>query len=358
MNLKNAAHVLELYLQTPQAPAVMLWGPPGVGKSTIIRAVAAKYHYAVTDLRLSQLSPVDLRGLPTVDREQMASRWLRPIFLPSVTDVEKLQLEGYKGLILLLDEVNTAPVQTQAAAFQLVLDRAAGEYHIPEVEGFAIFLVLAGNRASDRGIVHQMPSPLLNRMGHLEVEADSEEFLSYGLERGFDSRVLSYLAYGGVEKLLQLPQRGEKAFPTPRSWEFASRMMQGRPWDVALQQVVATLVGEGAAHELGAHIELASKLPDVDAVILRGEIPLEMALESVAVQWSYVTALTSKVMALGDALEDSHISNWVQALSQLAPEYANLGLITPLRGDLSRMAKFVANQDYQNWNMDNIALLI
>ncbi|MBB6097791.1 hypothetical protein HNR42_001214 [Deinobacterium chartae] len=360
MNLRTATQMIEMYLGTPGAPALMLWGPPGVGKSTAVRAVAERHHYQLVDLRLSQLSPVDLRGLPTVDREKMASRWLRPIFLPSEEDVRYLMSEqggAYRGLILLLDEVNTAPVQTQAAAFQLVLDRAAGEYVLPQVEGFPIFLILAGNRASDRSVVHQMPAPLMNRMGHLEVEADAESFCQYGLERGLDPRVLGFIAYGGTEKLLRLPQAAERSFPTPRTWEFVSTMIRGRPWSVELQQLVATLVGEGAAHELGAFIELQARLPDLDAV-LAGQIPEGMERESVAVQWSYVTALTARVMSLGDALGDEQVTHWVRALSRLQPEYANLGLSLPLRGDLSRMRRFIANAEYKAWNARNVALLV
>jgi len=358
VNLHSAAQILELYLQTLGAPALMLWGPPGVGKSSLIRSVAQKYGYAVSDLRLSQLSPVDLRGLPTVDREKMASRWLRPVFLPVLEDVTEMQASGSKGLILLLDEVNTAPVQTQAAAFQLVLDRAVGEYRIPVVSGFPIHIVLAGNRASDRSVTHQMPTPLLNRMGHLEIEPDAGEFYRYGLENGLDARVLAYLIYSGTEKLLALPSRGEHAFPTPRSWEFVSRIITGREWDADLQRAVSTLVGDAAAFELGAHIERSSKLPNPEDVILRGFIPEGLERENVAVQWSYVTSLTAKVMELGNALEDAHISNWVRALSRLSPEYANLGLVTPLRGDLSKMARFIRNADYKAWNTQNVALLI
>ena len=43
---------------------VILWGPPGVGKSTMIRSIAEKKKVGLIDLRLSQMIPVDLRGIP------------------------------------------------------------------------------------------------------------------------------------------------------------------------------------------------------------------------------------------------------------------------------------------------------
>ena len=43
---------------------LMLWGAPGVGKSTVIRELCAQEGIGFIDIRLSQREPVDLRGLP------------------------------------------------------------------------------------------------------------------------------------------------------------------------------------------------------------------------------------------------------------------------------------------------------
>ena len=39
----------------------MIWGPPGIGKSSIVAQTAAAHNLPVIDLRLSQLAPTDLR---------------------------------------------------------------------------------------------------------------------------------------------------------------------------------------------------------------------------------------------------------------------------------------------------------
>ena len=44
--------------------AIMIWGPPGIGKSSIVKEVTQEKEMDFIDLRLSQLSPTDLRGLP------------------------------------------------------------------------------------------------------------------------------------------------------------------------------------------------------------------------------------------------------------------------------------------------------
>ena len=43
---------------------VMLWGPPGVGKSQIIAQIARHHGVPLIDIRLSQMEPTDLRGVP------------------------------------------------------------------------------------------------------------------------------------------------------------------------------------------------------------------------------------------------------------------------------------------------------
>ena len=43
---------------------VMLWGPPGVGKSQMVAQIGARHAVPVIDIRLSQMEPSDLRGIP------------------------------------------------------------------------------------------------------------------------------------------------------------------------------------------------------------------------------------------------------------------------------------------------------
>ena len=81
---------------------VMLWGPPGVGKSQIIAQIAEKHGVSVIDIRLSQMEPSDLRGIPFRSGELV--EWAAPSILPDE------QRHGKKG-ILFLDEITSAPPQ-------------------------------------------------------------------------------------------------------------------------------------------------------------------------------------------------------------------------------------------------------
>ena len=107
---------------------VMLWGPPGVGKSQMIAQVAERHGVPVIDIRLSQMEPSDLRGIPFRNGDTV--EWAPPAMLP---DAER---HGPRG-VLFLDEITSAPPSVSAAAYQLILDRKLGAYEVPE--GWAIF---------------------------------------------------------------------------------------------------------------------------------------------------------------------------------------------------------------------------
>ena len=107
---------------------VMMWGPPGVGKSQMVIQIGERHDIPVIDIRLSQMEPSDLRGIPFRTGERV--EWAPPAMLPNA------QRHGETG-ILFLDEITSAPPSVSAAAYQLILDRRLGEYEVPE--GWAIF---------------------------------------------------------------------------------------------------------------------------------------------------------------------------------------------------------------------------
>jgi MoxR-like ATPase len=165
MKPSDIASSLQLLAQI-QKPA-FVWGPPGVGKSQVVAQVAALLGIRLIDIRAVLLDPVDLRGLPTV--EQGRAAWAIPAFLP----------EDGAG-ILFLDELNAAPPLVQAACYQLVLDRALGEYRLPD--GWAVFA--AGNREGDRAVTSRMSSALANRFVHLVFEPDLDDWSQWAMGPG------------------------------------------------------------------------------------------------------------------------------------------------------------------------------
>ena len=223
--------------------SVMIWGPPGVGKSSVVAAVARDAELSFIDLRLGQLAPTDLRGLPVADGE--VARWLPPEFLPR---------EG--AGVLFLDELNMAPPTLQGIAQQLILDRRVGSYVVPD----GWFIWAAGNRKEDRASVFDMPAPLANRFAHLEVLPDVESFRLYAINAGFHERIVAFLAFR--PSLLHKLDPARPAWPSPRSWEMADAL-----YKAGLD--VGPAVGPGAAAEFEAFAQLYAKLASID-VVLRG----------------------------------------------------------------------------------------
>ena len=98
----------------------------------------------------------------------------------------------------------------QAALYQLVLDRKVGEYELPE----GASLIACGNRETDRGVVHRMPTPLASRFVHLDIRVDAEDWLAWGAANGIAAEVLFFITYE-PDLLHQFdPTSKERAFPT------------------------------------------------------------------------------------------------------------------------------------------------
>lgn len=207
----HIARALTTLLPTRQP--VFLWGPPGVGKSQIVAQTAAGLGLDLIDIRAVLLDPVDLRGLPQIDADGR-THWRAPAFLPA----------GGQG-VLFLDELNAAPPLVQAACYQLILDRALGEYQLPD--GWTV--LAAGNRDQDRAVTHRMPSALANRFVHLEIEAHLEDWVAWATCCGIRPEVISFLRFRPSLLHDFDPAVASRAFPTPRSWQFVSVMLAGSP---------------------------------------------------------------------------------------------------------------------------------
>ncbi|MBX7213481.1 MAG: MoxR family ATPase [Thermoflexales bacterium] len=221
--------------------SLMIWGPPGIGKSSIVAQTATARKIGFIDLRLSQLAPTDLRGLPVA--RNGVSRWYPPEFLP----------RSGAG-VLFLDEINLAPPTMQGMAQQLILDRRVGNYVVPP----GWFIWAAGNRSEDRAAVFDMPAPLANRFLHLDTQPDLDSFKAYALKAGLHEQIIAFLAFR--PNLLHKLDAQQPAWPSPRSWAMASQLH-------AIRTDVAPAIGAAAAAEFKAFCEVYRDIPDLERVL-------------------------------------------------------------------------------------------
>lgn len=224
-----------------------LWGPPGVGKSSIARQVAEEYG-AFIDLRLVQLDIIDLRGVLYVDKGK--SSWAPPSILPT---------KG-RGVILLDEFVQALPLM-QNTASQLILDRCIGEYRLPP----EWVVLAAGNRETDRAATNKMPSHIANRFTHINIEVDYGDWQVWALRNKLNAMVIAFLAFRPA--MLHNFNAAEKAFPSPRSWEFVSRIVSNGVDDDTMLETVAGTVGEAAAKEFVGFVRVFRDLPEYEDIV-------------------------------------------------------------------------------------------
>jgi MoxR-like ATPase len=247
---------------------VFFWGPPGIGKSAIVRQAAESRGWgeesgSFVDVRLSQMEPVDLRGLPVPDAISRKTLWLPPAWLPF--EGSGMPPEG----VLFLDEASAAPPSVQAAAYQLVLDRQLGETRM--MPGWR--LVLAGNRVTDGGVSFRLAMPLANRMLHIVQDApDLAVWTDWAVKEGVSSLVIGFLHFRSA-LFFTFPdalKAREQAFATPRSWVMVSRLLEfghEAAGFEALRKLITGAVGVGPGEEFMAWLSLRDKLPDLDALL-------------------------------------------------------------------------------------------
>ncbi|MDQ7014777.1 MAG: MoxR family ATPase [Gammaproteobacteria bacterium] len=321
---------------------VMLWGPPGVGKSQIVVQVAESHQVPVIDIRLSQMEPSDLRGIPFRDGEQV--EWAVPSMLPNS------KTHGPKG-ILFLDEITSAPPSVSAAAYQLILDRRLGNYRVPE--GWAI--VAAGNRQGDRGVTYAMPAPLANRFSHFEVEVNLDDWVAWAYQEGIDERVIAFLRFR-PELLFDFdPAHNPMAFPSPRSWEFTHRALQKfLHHPQLLLGSLQACVGPAAGVELNAFIASLDQMPDLDAILRGDEVPVP---EEIDLQYAVATALVGRAIR---AKESEHAQAVFGAILEYAKQFRQKEMGVMLVSDMHRAigAELFSVPEFADWANDIADLML
>lgn len=147
---------------------LLLMGKSGTGKSEIIKSIAGELGLPIVDLRLSQLPPEDLNGLPAPTDDKKAFTYLLPDWY------NKYQPDT--PFVLFLDEINQATPNTINALYAIVHDRMiAGRYN-PNMR-----VVAAGNLMDESDYLNTLPQPLLNRFvvkEHKPTESAVIEYLT------------------------------------------------------------------------------------------------------------------------------------------------------------------------------------
>lgn len=275
---------------------IFLWGPPGIGKSEVVAEIANDLGGIVIDLRMAQLDPTDIRGIPFFNKDNGKMDWAPPIDLP-----DEAMASQYPIIVLFLDEMNSASPAVQAAGYQLILNRRVGKYVLPD----NVVIVAAGNRDSDKGVTYRMPMPLANRFIHIEMRPDFNSWQTWAVENQTHKDVVGYLSFAKQDMYDFNAQSSSRSFATPRTWVFVSELLKDESIDNdTLFNLVSGAVGEGLAVKFMAHRKFSGKMPE-PTDILSGKVK-DLQVKEVSAMYSLTIAMCYE---LKDALDNKRVND-------------------------------------------------
>ena len=308
-------------------PTLMLWGAPGIGKSQSFREIArqlqeiTKKRVDITDVRLLLFNPVDLRGIPVADEKREFAKWLKPqIFqMDESDDVVN---------ILILDEISAAPQSVQAAAYQLTLDRIIGEHKLPD----NCIIVAAGNRVTDKSVAYKMPKALGNRMTHIEIECDVDDWKTWAVPHGISQEIIAYIGYCESSLFDFDPNNDFNAYPTPRSWEMVDKYIKMYDGDLdACFPLIAGSIGLGTAQAFKQFTKVFTKLPNIKDIfdgkyLIRDKSGKVIEIEEgkLPKESDVLYALSAAIATKIEKANEEQIKNVLSYLNFMQDEYATI----------------------------------
>ena len=328
--------LLELWKAEESSPtktSVLLLGPPGVGKSTVVREAAEAYasqlglrfveysddialrvlknpqdYFVFVDLRLTEIEAADLSGIP---RDIDGAVMYKPLLWARV-------LSKARGVLFLDELTNENDPNKLAAAYKVILDRAAGFVKFSD----DVFIVAAGNSPEHSAVANQLPAPLVNRLLVIEAFAPTiNEWRDWMTEKygdGWDIRTYAFLkAFEADNYLLRAPEDPEtlQNYPTPRSWTKLALMLNRGFED---PEIINGLVGPDVGTRFRAFI---TSRVNLDELLENPKMFKELNIDK-----RYMAALM-----LASRLEKNHKTKGahelLRAMSDISPEYVMVTLL-------------------------------
>lgn len=275
--------LLEILLNVATIRPVFIWGAPGIGKSALVEKFANEVGLPCVSLLGSQLAPEDIIGIPQINGETSE-------FLPPKMIARK---EPY---VLFLDELNACTQEVQKAFYSLIHEKRIGEYHLPE----GSIVIGAGNRAQDSAIVKTMSSALINRMFHVQLKADPQQWITWAYEEGLHPWVIDYITQR-PDHLFSEPPKTEEPYSTPRSWHMLSdALKECNAGSREISDAMLRMITYGciSANHAGMFIAYTKQLGNKNLIndIIKGEAKWPAKLEERDVLYFVAQSFRAKLL--------------------------------------------------------------
>ena len=338
----GAAYCAVISSGTPltDMPSVMLWGPPGVGKSQAVRQLAALIsgntgkRTEITDVRLLLFNPIDLRGIPVANEDKTLAVWLKPKIFQMDESPDVIN-------ILFLDEISSAPASVQAAAYQITLDRTVGEHRLPD----NCIVIAAGNRVTDKSVAVKMPKALANRLLHLETEADFASWKKWAIGKGVNPKVIGFLSFRRDRLMTFDPATNDRAFATPRSWEMVSNILNHVNSNIeAVFPLISGLIGSGAATELLQWEKVYAELPSIPDIFAGINCKVPTSTDTL-----YALCASMVVYAKAHKDDMNQIANSIRYADRMPPDFSVLLLKDYMDLEKDYRKKLMKLPEFNKW---------
>jgi hypothetical protein len=302
-----------------------VWGMPGVGKSDIMRQVCKTLGIAIKDERVTQLNPVDTRGVPSV--EDGYTLFNIPNLLPRV------DRDGEHG-IFFLDELPAARESMQAALYQLILDRKLGDYVLPD--GWVA--MAAGNEVGHRAVSYRLSTALASRFGHYDLEVNVEEWLEWGRTDGnIHEDMLAYIKFR--PEMLHDKEMSSREFRCPRTWAMVNQHHSLMTPQNEYNKVCA-FVGKDGAIDFNHFMKVVRLVPTIDEILqdpLGAKLPEEL---------DAIHATTSVVLANVDTKNFKTLMKYIRRIPE---EFQALFVNEAIKRD----EDLTETESFTKWAQDN-----
>lgn len=236
---------------------VLLWGAPGIGKSSLVNSMARAEGLHLETVITSVREPSDLAGLPVVSDGGV--RLAPPAWA--------VNLNTDEGGLLFLDELSSAPPAVQAAALRVTLDRVVGDLALPR----SVRVIAAANPPEHAADGWDLPAPAANRFLHIDHAPTHETWID-GMLSGFPLPAPGRVFEAGPARQAQAraevatfirlrpellhampddPARAGRAWASNRTWTMGADVLSILdPDDTdAVMLALGGLVGDGPASE-------------------------------------------------------------------------------------------------------------
>ena len=234
--------ILQVLDKMSNPPALMVYGAPGIGKTSILKDFADKHNYDLRVKHLSRMDATDWSGIPKQGADQQFTE-----FMP-ISIFRPLQ-RGKQKIVVFFDELNTAVPQVLNAALDIILEKK-GEGEKAKFPPNTIILA-AGNLGleEDGTYVEPLSAAVKTRMIQVRMEQKPEQWIAWAKERHLHKSVIDFIRKHH-DLLIDLQGFKDDAdqVATPRGWERVSDLLPllEDKQDPLLKKMILGVVGKKA----------------------------------------------------------------------------------------------------------------